>query len=202
MSYTIKDVLDKLIDIEKEMSKLYSNISNIDNKNYDNFKVLCKVMAREEGRHVAYFDQIKSSITVEDNVEIDIFTYDKISQAIAQFKSKIDIPNLKNIKELIEFMVNFEKENAALLINLRGKLVKKSDDTEKDSYKILTTLIEEENKHIKSLLPYCSKWLLYKTLINKNHNNIEIILYAIRINTAHLVKLIFRYLFRKEWYYV
>lgn len=157
MSYTIKDVLDKLIDIEKEMSKLYSNISNIDNKNYDNFKILCKVMAKEEGRHVAYFDQIKSSITAEDNVEIDIFTYDKISQAIAQFKSKIDIPNLKNIKELIEFMVNFEKENAALLINLRGKLVKKSDDTEKDSYKILTTLIEEENKHIKSLLPYCSK---------------------------------------------
>lgn len=157
MSYTIKDVLDKLIDIEKEMSKLYSNISNIDNKNYDSFKILCKVMAREEGRHVAYFDQMNNGITDEDNVEIDIFTYDKISQAIAQFKSKIDMPNLKNIKELIGFIVNFEKENAALLINLRGKLVKKANDTEKDSYKILTILIEEENKHVKSLLPYCNK---------------------------------------------
>lgn len=157
MSYTIKDVLGKLIDIEKEMSKLYFNISNTDIKNYDTFKILCKVMAKEEGRHVAYFEQMKNSITDEDNVEIDIFTYDKISQDIAQFKSKIDIPNLKSIKELIDFMVNFEKENAALLINLRGKLVKNSNDTEKDSYKILTTLIEEENKHIKSLLPYCSK---------------------------------------------
>ncbi|WML34003.1 hypothetical protein [Clostridium sp. OS1-26] len=157
MSYTIKDVLDKLIDIEKEMSKLYFNISNTDIKNYDTFKILCKVMAREEGRHVAYFEQMKNNITDTDNVEIDIFTYDKISQAIAQFKSKIDTPDLKNIKELIEFMVNFEKENAALLINLRGKLVKNSGDTEKESYKILTTLIEEENKHVKSLLPYCNK---------------------------------------------
>lgn len=157
MYYTIKDLIDKLIDIEKEMSKLYLSISNLADKNYTSFKILCSVMSKEEERHIAYFEQIKNNISDEDDVEIDVFTYDKLSQATAEFKNKIDIPNLKNIKQLIEFIVNFEKENEAVLINLRGKLVKKASDMKKDNYKILTILIKEENKHIRSILPYCNK---------------------------------------------
>lgn len=157
MPYTIKNILDKLIEMENEMHELYLNISNMNNDNYNALKIVCKVMSKEEKRHAESFEKIRDNIDEEGELGIDVDSYDKISQTIYQFKSNINVPDFEKINELIEFLINFEKENLALLINIRGRLIKKADNAEKDSYKILSMLINEEVKHVELLTPYYKK---------------------------------------------
>ncbi len=156
MSYTVKDILERLIDLESEMTVLYNNISNIKtDKSYEPFKIMAKVMAKEEGRHAIYFSNLKNNISEQDDIEIDVSTYDKVSQLMYEFKSKIYAPQIMHISELLKFVLNFEEENVALLIDIRGRLVKKDKDDTKHSYKVLSELIEEEKKHVENLSQYC-----------------------------------------------
>lgn len=159
MPYTIKDILDKLIEMENGMHKVYLDIADMNNDDFSSLKILCKVMSKEEKKHAEYFEKLKDSIGEEGTLDltIDIDSYDKISQAIYQFKNNINIPSFEKVNELVGFLINFEKENLALLVNIRGNLIKKSEDAEKESYRILSILINEEANHVKSLAPYYKK---------------------------------------------
>lgn len=155
MAYTVKDVLEKLIEIEKDMSSVYYNLSKTNNGKFESFKVLAKVMGKEEEKHSLYFKKIADNIGKNENIEIDFFTYDKISQRIYEFKNRINVPEVDKINNLIGFIMNFEKENLALLLDLRGKLIKNSEDDQKYNYKILSLLVNDEKKHVKDLESYC-----------------------------------------------
>ncbi|AKA68588.1 hypothetical protein [Clostridium scatologenes] len=155
MNYTIKDVLDKLIEIEINMSSIYEHISNLQfDEEYMNLKTLAKVMCNEERRHVVYFKQIKNDISADENIEIDFLTYDKISTLIYEFTNKIREFNKYSVKEFLKDIFNFEKENVALLIYIKGKIAKNSLTINSTNYKILSKLIDEENKHVKNIGEY------------------------------------------------
>ncbi|AKN30662.1 hypothetical protein Ccar_07390 [Clostridium carboxidivorans P7] len=155
MNYTIKDVLDKLIEIEINMSSIYEHISNLQfDEKYMNLKVLAKVMCNEERRHAAYFKQIKNDISADENIEIDFLTYDKISTLIYEFANKIHEFNKYSVKEFLKDIFNFEKENVALLIYIKGKIAKTSLSVNSTNYKILSQLIDEENEHVKNIGKY------------------------------------------------
>lgn len=155
MNYTIKDVLDKLIEIEINMSSIYEHISNLQfDEEYINLKILAKVMCNEEKRHADYFKQIKNDISVDENIEIDFLTYDKISALIYEFVNKIHEFNKYSVKEFLKDIFNFEKENVALLIYIKGKIAKTSLSVNSINYKVLSKLIDEENKHVKNIGKY------------------------------------------------
>ncbi|AWI05181.1 hypothetical protein [Clostridium drakei] len=155
MNYTIKDVLDKLIEIEINMSSIYDHISNLQfDKEYINFKILAKVMCNEEKRHADYFKQIRNDILVDENIEIDFLTYDKISALIYEFVNKMHEFNKYSVKEFLKDIFNFEKENVALLIYIKGKIAKTSLSINSTNYKILSKLIDEENRHVKNIGEY------------------------------------------------
>ncbi|WPC44667.1 hypothetical protein [Clostridium sp. JS66] len=155
MNYTIKDVLDKLIEIEINMTSIYEHISNLQfDEEYMNLKILSKVMCNEERRHAVYFKQIKNDISADENIEIDFLTYDKISTLIYEFVNKIHEFNKYSVKEFLKDIFNFEKENVALLIYIKGKIAKTSLSVNSTNYKILSQLIEEENEHVKNISKY------------------------------------------------
>ncbi len=155
MNYTIKDILDKLIEIEIKMSSIYEDISNSEiDKKYTSFKIVAKVMANEEKRHAIYFKEIKNRISADENIKIDFLTYDKMSELIYEFVSKIHGININQISELLKFILNFEIENTALLIDIKGRITKASIDINNSNYKILSELIEEEKKHIENISRY------------------------------------------------
>lgn len=154
MVYSIKDILERLIIMEKEMSKLYFDISNTEKVDIQSLKILSKVMGREEGRHAILLKEIKEGLEDNHDIEIDFFTYDRISQLMYEFKGKTFTPEIKNMKDLMKFILNFEKENLALLIDIQGRLIRSNIDVKKKSYSILSELIKEEKKHIEALKPY------------------------------------------------
>ncbi len=87
---------------------------------------------------------LKKNIKTLEKEDIDFFIYDKISARIQQFKFNMNITKMDNVKELINFSIDFEKENLALLIDIQGQLVRKETDTNMLSYNVMGKIINEE----------------------------------------------------------
>ncbi|WP_251859937.1 hypothetical protein [Clostridium sp. Marseille-Q2269] len=152
MSYTIIDIIDNLIYIEKKGLSIYEEIS----KNCKDTKVsiVAKTIAKQEEKHTEYYRNLKKDIEVLQKEDIDFSIYDKISSRMQQFKLSMTIPVMNNIKDLVNFSMNFEKENLALLVDIQGQLIRKETDTNMLAYNVIGKIIKEEEGHIKILKPY------------------------------------------------
>lgn len=151
MVYTIVDLIAKLIAIEQNACKMYKNIAFMENGDRSSFKTVAKVLAKEEERHVEFYHKLMKKAAEFPDIEIDFELYDKASSLIQEFKKRIIMPADLDTGNIIAFALEFEKQNAALLIDIRGRLFKKSEDTESTIYMALTDLIIEEEKHVKNL---------------------------------------------------
>lgn len=150
MAYTIKDLLDKFILIEKNGYDMFINIAKSESSN-EKMKTIARVFANEEKRHREMYKNLKEAIINENNIEIDFQIYDKASKLALQFLNNDRITNPQNLKELLIFSLNFEKENLALVLSIQGYLVKEQKDASTEKYKVLDEIIREEQKHIKSI---------------------------------------------------
>lgn len=152
MAYTIIDLLDKLIALEQAACKMYKDIAALDNKKTPAFKTIINVFIKEEKRHIAYYQNLKNEASNFEDIVIDFDIYDKAYSLVNEFRNRIAIPSgVETVKELLRFALDFEKRNVALLLDIQGRLVKSKEDREKASYKILSDLISEEEKHVKNL---------------------------------------------------
>ncbi|MGO5093770.1 hypothetical protein [Clostridium sp. LCP25S3_F10] len=153
MGYTIIDIIDNLIYIEKKGYNMFKEISKSckDSK----VSIVAKTIANQENKHIQYYENLKENIETLDKEDIDFFIYDKVSARIQQFKFNMNITEMTNIKELINFSIDFEKENLALLIDIQGQLIRKETDTNMLTYNVIEKIINEEKKHIQLLNPYC-----------------------------------------------
>lgn len=150
IAYNIYDVLDKLIIIENKSIGMYKQIAATKNE-YPSIKIVAKVLAREEEKHVKSYDNLKESLKEKELDEIDFDVYDKISGLISEFQSRIIMPNIYNVKELILSALVLESQYLALLVDIQGRMVKKKEDVERISYKVLEGLLEDEKKRINNL---------------------------------------------------
>lgn len=149
MSYNILDVLDKLIFIQKEIRETYKEIKT---KTKDNkINILSSVLIKEEERHIEYYKKLKEKFTNELDENIDFDIYDKISFLINQFKERLYYKSPNNVRELLEFALECEEQNKALLIDIQGRLVKNKEDSQTIAYKVLSIIIKEEEKHVKNI---------------------------------------------------
>ncbi|NEZ46909.1 hypothetical protein FDF74_06750 [Clostridium niameyense] len=152
MSYTIIDIINNLIYIEEKGFEMFKKISQ--STEDIRMKVLADTFAKQEQKHKRYYEDIKNNI--EENLQeyIDFYAYDKISSKIQQFKSKLVIPNIDNVNKLINFAVELEEDNLALLLDVKGQLVRRESDTNTLAYNTMLTIIEEEKKHVELFTPY------------------------------------------------
>ncbi len=155
--YTVVDVIDKLIDIEQMGSEIYKKIAD-DFPEVSSFKILALSLSKEEKRHRDYYKNLKENIKDKEDIEIDFHAYDKISKLLIEFKQSYRALNENNVQELLKFALNFEKDNLALLLNIKGRLVKSESDIKKMSYEVLCGIIKEEETHIRDI----EKLMAYK----------------------------------------
>lgn len=152
MSYNIIDLIDRAIEIGNKVIEIYDNI----NKEYDDInslKVVSKIFMKYEKEKIDYYKLLKLKVEKEQISDIDIYVYDKISSLILQFSGKMSTNCYKNksTKEFIQCVLNMNKDVRALFIDIRGRMIQKQGDGDSYEYKILTDIINIEEKYIQDL---------------------------------------------------
>lgn len=148
--YTIVDLIDKLIEIEKSGYELYMRMS-VNSQAEERVKIVAKVFSNQESKHIGIYENLRNSAQDYKDIEIDFNIYDKAAELIYEFSTFKTTKDITNIKELIEFSLMFEKENLAVVLSIRGLFVKSHQDLDKGNYKIISQIIEEEQKHVRDI---------------------------------------------------
>lgn len=149
MSYTIFDLIQKLIDIEKDALEIYKKIEEKSKHESQVISIVARAIEKEEQKHIEYYENLKSDLKEELNEAIDFYLYDKVAKLLFEFRSRIQLPKIHNVQDLIKYSLEFEKNNIGLLLDIQGRLLEKMDDVNNNVYKVISTIIEEEKKHAK-----------------------------------------------------
>lgn len=148
--YTILDILDKLIDIEKRAYDFYREIAEKESFEQP-IKTMAKVLAREEKRHIKIYEDMKEELKDKKEIDIDFEQYDQIYKVLSTFIRRLINIDIENTDELLKYALDFEKENLALVIRIQGILVRNLEDENSKPYVVLSKLIQEETKHIENI---------------------------------------------------
>jgi len=147
MAYTMADLLDKLIFIEEKGYEMFMNIAETHSSN-EKVRTLVKVFANEEKRHAAIYEALRDNIKNSPTRPLDVALYDKAVKFIYEFSKAERKPRMENIQDVLEYCLDFEKENLALVTVIQGTLFNEED---KERQQIFTRIIAEEKKHVKNI---------------------------------------------------
>lgn len=150
MAYTIIDLIDKFILIEQSGYEMFMKMAAGEDTQ-ERTKTLCRVFANEEKRHIEIYKQLKEDIAGESDIEIDFRIYDKVTKFIYEFINNNKSVGNPDIKGMLEFCLEFEKENLALAMSVQGVFVNEKTGTDSKIYNVLGEIIGEEEKHIKNI---------------------------------------------------
>jgi hypothetical protein len=148
MNYTLSDLLEKLIDIEKTALEIHTKIEEISKIN--NTKVIgiiTRAIKKEEIKHTKYYEELKGELNDELNEIIDFYLYDKVAKLLFEFKNQIRLPQIDNVQDLIKYSLELEKSNIGLLLDIQGRLLGSLNDVNNNVYKVISEIIEEEKRH-------------------------------------------------------
>lgn len=149
--YTLIDIIDGFMDIEAMARDFYKRIAECQTEKLSSFKILARVLSKEENKHFEYYNKLKEEYLKKENIEIRIDAYDKISKMIIAFKNTPREVNDNNIHEILHFALNFEKDSLALLLSIQGNLIKEEKDSLSNAYLGLSYIIKEEEKHVRDI---------------------------------------------------
>ncbi len=149
MNYTLSDLIQKLIDIEKDFFNIYVMLEEMLKNNSSAIYAVTKAIKKREKSHIEYYEKLKSNLTDESNETIEFYLYDRISKLLSEFKQNIKLPEIKNAQGLIKYTVDFKMDNIGLLVDIQGRLLEKIDDVNNNIYKVLSQVIKDEEKHEK-----------------------------------------------------
>lgn len=147
MAYTLVDLLEKLRAIEECAAKMYEEIANNCSKKDKKISIAAKVLMAEELRHVEYYGKVIADSQNHENIEIDFDIYDKAYSLMNEFKKRIYTPQISSVPELLLFAYEFENSNAALLLDIKGRMVRDNNGSLNFNYLAITEIILEEQKH-------------------------------------------------------
>jgi hypothetical protein len=150
MSYDVRDLIDKAIDIGKKRVIIYNNIGS-NNSSNPSIKIVSEVLSKKQLRTIEYYELLKKEIKVEDEDEIDFLTFDKLSFLVNEFNQKKYIPKINNAKEFLIFSLNLEEDINSLFIDLQGRLMNSTKDINSKCYNVLAEMINYKVKTINGL---------------------------------------------------
>ncbi|EKQ56682.1 MULTISPECIES: hypothetical protein [unclassified Clostridium] len=150
MNYTISDLIQKLIDIEKDILSILKRIEHLPQNKLKVVGIIARAIEKQEQKHIQYYEQIKNNLCGELNETIDFFFYDKVAKLLYEFRSHIqEYPQINNAQDLIKYAVGLKKDNIGLLLDIQGRLLGKADDVNNNVYKVIEQIIKEEEKQEK-----------------------------------------------------
>jgi rubrerythrin len=145
--FTIKEIVDMAIRIEKNGESVYRNaIEKISNPALIS---LLEWMADEEVKHAQWFSNLQQHIeTPLKNTTIENMSPELLNDIIGDqsFSLKeVDFSQVKNINDLIDTFIEFEKDSI-LFYEMLQMLIQNEETLEQ-----LNQIINEENNHIQQL---------------------------------------------------
>lgn len=150
MGYNVIDLIDKAIDIAIKKKHLYEIIGQ-QQCDISSIKVMSKVLMKDIDRTIKYYETLKKEIGDTEFEEIDFDIYDKISFLINEFNNKLNIFEVHDVREFLNFSLNLERDTYSLLVDIQGRLVKDTSAVYTKAYKILSESIKNKAQHIETL---------------------------------------------------
>ena len=154
--YTLIDIINKLIEIEKYERDIYEKITTMEEIS-SNIKTVAKIFKIEKERHIFYYQKLKKRLEQEELPMIDIILYDSVSPLFLSFKNRFIVPHPKTLQEIIHYAYQFEQENKALIIDVKGRLLARESDAGEKIQEVLTVVIQEKERHIQNLKQFLKK---------------------------------------------
>lgn len=147
MSKQVFELIELLIKIEENFSRVYKNISSINGKYAPKIKTAASVLASQEATHAQRYRDILKKTELA-TIYIDDSVYEKALMLLTAFKEKIKLEHVYEIREFVEYAVHFERENAIMLNKILEELDAESDKAFQD---LLKHLIHVEKEHSATL---------------------------------------------------
>ncbi len=152
MSYNVIDIINKCIYIENEQKKMFEVFLDDDNASIK-LQVLVKVFLKDTDRIINYYNQLKEEIFEYELEEIDIRTYDKIAFLMNEYNIRMHSVNLNKVspREYLKIFLELARDKQSLFIDLQGRFYNNARDSQSNTYKVLSKIIEYTKRHTKMI---------------------------------------------------
>ena len=152
MSYNVIDIINKCIYIENEQKKMFEVFLDDDNASIK-LQVLVKVFLKDTDRIINYYNQLKEEILEYELEEIDIRTYDKIAFLMNEHNIRMHSVNLNKVspREYLKIFLELARDKQSLFIDLQGRFYNNARDSQSNTYKVLSKIIEYTKRHTKMI---------------------------------------------------
>ena len=150
MGYNIIDIMNKAINIENRRKSIINN-SIIENKTSPAIELISKVLCNQIDEIIKYYEELKIEINHAELEEIDFRTYDKMSFLINEFNERMYVLKVANVREFLKSTLEITKNKYSLFIDIQGRLVNNTSNTGSKTYEILSKIITNISKQIKTI---------------------------------------------------
>lgn len=150
MGYSVLDLIDKAINIAIRKKERYIAIGQ-QKHDIPSLEIILTILIKQIDKTIEHYEILKKEIQNEIYEEIDFGIYDRISFLINEFNKKINEPEIKNVRNFLEFSLSLEKDIYSLFVDVQGRFVKNTSDTQTQTYIILSDIINNKAKFITNL---------------------------------------------------
>lgn len=150
MSYNAIDLLNKSVETSKNILTLFENAKNDINDSHSS-SIIMNIFIKHQNKKIDYYKGLQKELYNRDVTEIDCFLYDKISSLITLYNSKLKFQCPKNTRELIQSIIDINKDLRALYIDVRGRIIKNEQGWKSTEFEVLTEMITLQESYIKEL---------------------------------------------------
>jgi len=150
MGYNILDIIHKAINIQNRRKIILKRVV-AEGKAIPAIILMSKVLCHQIDEIIKYYYELQDELRDTEFEEIDIITYDKMSFLINEFNNKIYNPEIYNGKDYLKFSLNLAKDTYSLFMDIQGRLVHNMKDTNTKTYEILSKIINNIVKQIRTI---------------------------------------------------
>lgn len=147
VAYNIIDILNKAINVDNKTKIIIKNIAN-ENEEIKPIKLINNVMIKQLDIGTKYYEDLIEKLQGETLSDVDFMTYDKISFLVSEFNNKQYSPVIKNPRDFLMFTMELSKERYSLFVDIQGRLVNNTGDSNSKTYNVLNSIIDNINKQI------------------------------------------------------
>lgn len=150
MGYNIIDIIDKAVEIDERILSLIEDVEKNEETN-TKIVIMSKVVEKQMITKLDEYKKIREKATEESLEDIDFFVYDKISFLINEFNKKESELDMTNLKSYVKSIISIKKEEDALFLDIKGRLVNSEFGYNKENYNFIVKIIEIIEKFIYNL---------------------------------------------------
>lgn len=157
MSYNTLDLLDKAVFLANLRKSIYKDILNISTNDKD--KIVIKVLIRHTKKDIEIYEALKKALENNPIENIDFLVYDSAANLVNNFAKTFNKPNIKNLKELLEFAISVEEKSYALFLDIQGRVFQSQKNDNSQVYVALGRVISRKKENIDNIRMFYNRLL-------------------------------------------